>query len=65
MKIKDMREMRPDELQLTLGELQQNLFTLRCQAVTEKVQNTRAIRNTRRDIARIKTVIRQRPSGTG
>ena len=52
--------MRPDELQETLQQLERHLFDLRSQAVTEKLENTKALRNARRDIARVKTVIRQR-----
>jgi large subunit ribosomal protein L29 len=60
MKIADAREMRPDELQVKLEELQRHLFDLRSQAVTETLENSKAIRNIKRDIARIMTVIRQR-----
>lgn len=60
MKIKDITEMRPDELQETLQQLERHLFDLRSQAVTEKLENTKAVCNARRDIARVKTVIRQR-----
>lgn len=57
MKISDIREMNPEELQEKLQELQRQMFDLRAQAVTEKVENSRAIRNLRHDIARVKTVI--------
>jgi large subunit ribosomal protein L29 len=60
MKIADAREMRPDELQVKLDELQRHLFDLRSQAVTEKLENSKAIRNIRQDIARIMTVIKER-----
>jgi len=60
MKIADAREMRPDELQVQLDELQRHLFDLRSQAVTEKLENSKAIRNVRQDIARIMTVIKER-----
>jgi len=43
-----------------LGELQRRLFDLRSQAVTEKLENSKAIINTRRDVARIKTLLRER-----
>jgi len=59
MKAQQYREMSPDELENTLGELQKHLFDLRSQAVTEKLENSKAILNVRRDIARIKTVMRQ------
>lgn len=60
MKAKQYREMGVDELEGNLEELQKHLFDLRAQAVTEKLENSKAIINTRRDIARIKTLIRER-----
>jgi large subunit ribosomal protein L29 len=60
MKAKDYREMRMDELGDKLKELQRNLFDLRTQAVTEKLENSKAIRNIRRDIARLETVIHEK-----
>ena len=60
MKAKQYREMSDDELQSTLGELQRRLFDLRSQSVTEKLENSKAIINTRRDVARVKTLLRER-----
>jgi large subunit ribosomal protein L29 len=60
MKAKDYHEMSTDELSDRLGDLQRNLFDLRTQAVTEKLENSKAIRNIRRDIARLKTIICER-----
>ncbi len=60
MKAKDYHEMSTDELGDRLGDLQRNLFDLRAQAVTEKLENSKAIRNIRRDIARLKTIIYER-----
>ena len=60
MKAKQLREMSQDELGSTLEELERRLFDLRSQAVTEKLENSKAIINVRRDVARIKTVLRQR-----
>ncbi|MHC4740320.1 MAG: 50S ribosomal protein L29 [Planctomycetota bacterium] len=59
MKAEHYREMSPDELATTLEELQRRLFDLRAQAVTEKLENSRAVINVRRDIARIKTIMRE------
>ncbi|MEJ5259850.1 MAG: 50S ribosomal protein L29 [Anaerohalosphaeraceae bacterium] len=59
MKINEIREMRTDERLEKLQELQRKVFELRCQAVTENLQNRHVIRNIRRDIARIKTVMRE------
>lgn len=58
MKPSEVRDMRPDERQEKLGDLMRQLFNLRSQAVTENLENRHAIRNVRRDIARIKTIIR-------
>jgi large subunit ribosomal protein L29 len=59
MKAQQYREMGPDELESKLGEMEKHLFDLRSQAVTEKLENSRSVINARRDIARIKTIMRQ------
>jgi large subunit ribosomal protein L29 len=59
MKAQHYREMSPDELKSELEELQRHLFDLRSQAVTEKLENSKAITNVKRDIARVKTIMRQ------
>lgn len=59
MKISEIRELRTDERLEKLQELQRKIFELRCQAVTENLQNRHVLRNIRRDIARIKTVLRE------
>ncbi len=60
MKVDEIREYRDDELREKLDEMERQLFGLRGQAVTEKISNSHSIRNMRKDIARIKTVIRER-----
>ena len=59
MKAQQYREMSHDELGIKLEELEKHLFDLSSQSVTEKIEDSKAIRNTKREIARIKTVIRQ------
>jgi len=59
MKASEIREMRPDEWQGELESLEKQLFDLRTRAVTEKLENTHMLRNIKRDIARLKTVIRE------
>lgn len=59
MKASEIREMRPDERQIVLEKLQRELFDLRTRAVTEKLQDTNQLGNTRREVARLKTIIRQ------
>jgi large subunit ribosomal protein L29 len=60
MKAQHYREMSSDELQMKMDDLQRHLFDLRSQAVTEKLENSKAIKNTKRDIARIKTIMGQK-----
>lgn len=60
MKAQNYREMSPDELDEKLEELERHLFDLRAQAVTEKLENFKAVINVRRDIARVKTILRER-----
>ena len=59
MKISAIREMRSDELQEKLADLHKQLFSLRSQSMTEKVENICGMRNLKRDIARVKTIIRE------
>lgn len=60
MKSKQVLEMTDKELQLKLNELKSELFFLRFKNATNQLTNPMVIVETRRDIARIKTVIRQR-----
>ncbi len=60
MKAQTYREMSADELEDKLDELERRMFELNAQSVTEKLENSRALINARRDIARIKTIIRER-----
>jgi large subunit ribosomal protein L29 len=59
MKAQQYRELSLEERGSKLGDLQRQLFDLRSQAVTEKLENTKALKNVRRDIARIKTIMRE------
>jgi large subunit ribosomal protein L29 len=57
MKAEEFREMSIDELHDTLAELKRKLFDLRAQSVTETLENNKAAKNARKDIARIYTVL--------
>ena len=59
MKVTQIRELRPEEFGDRLEDMQKQLFALRSQSVTEKLENTNAVKNVRRDISRIKTIIRE------
>jgi large subunit ribosomal protein L29 len=60
MKTKEIREKETDAIQHELKDMQKHLFDLRTQAVTEKLEDPTQIGKTRRGIARIKTILRQR-----
>jgi large subunit ribosomal protein L29 len=60
MKADKLREMSADELQGKERELHEQLFRLRFQKSLGQPDNALKIRETRRDIARVKTVLRQK-----
>jgi len=60
MKARVYRDMSTDELHDKVQDLEKHMFDLRSQAATEKLQDCKSVVNTRREIARIKTVLRQR-----
>ena len=60
MKIKEIREKDDASLRTELAEKARRLFDLRTQAVTDKLEDSSQLGQARRDIARIKTVLRQR-----
>jgi len=57
---KDLRSMTDVELNQKLREAYQELFNLRFRQGTKQIENTGRIHVVRRDIARIKTVMRER-----
>lgn len=60
MKVEQLRAMKVDELHAELERLRRHYFDLRAQAVTEKLENPSQLRTTRRTIARVLTLLRQR-----
>jgi large subunit ribosomal protein L29 len=59
MKIGDVRAMSPDQLEDEILKLKKEQFKLRFQRATGQLENTSRVRVIRRDIARMKTVVRQ------
>ncbi len=58
MKIEDVRRLTPDQLSDNLLSLKKEQFNLRFQAATGQLEKTHRVEEVRRDIARIKTVLR-------
>lgn len=60
MKVKEVRELTAQELNTKLGELKKDLFNLRLQHATNQLDNPLKIVEVKRDIARVKTVLREK-----
>ena len=60
MTAKEIREKETDHLKHELEEKRKHLFDLRSQAVTEKLEDPSQLRKTRKDIARMQTILKQR-----
>jgi large subunit ribosomal protein L29 len=60
MKAKDIKEQTVEELKLKEKDLYDQLFKLRFQAATAQLEKPAMIRNVRRDLARVKTILRQK-----
>ncbi len=60
MNAKDMREKNDEALLKLLAEKRRHLYDLRVQSVTEKVSDTTQFGQTKKDIARIHTILTER-----
>lgn len=60
MEAKQMREMSTDELARKRGELKEEIFHLRLRRATSRLENPMKLRQTKRDLARVETILRQR-----
>jgi large subunit ribosomal protein L29 len=60
---KDLRGNDPEELRRTVRKLEEDLFKHRLKKTTSQLENTMLIRNTRRDIARVNTVLAEKLRG--
>ncbi|HEV8116604.1 MAG TPA: 50S ribosomal protein L29 [Acidimicrobiales bacterium] len=56
----ELRELSDDELSDRLAEVKQEVFTLRFQIATGQAENTSLLGVAKRDVARIRTIMRQR-----
>ncbi len=65
MKISDLRPKTSDELQTQLADLRKEQFNLRFQRASGQLENTARVRQVRRDIARIMTILGERNRGSG
>ena len=61
--MQEMRVLADEELVIRLGQSKEELFNLRFQVATGQLDNNRRLRDVRKDIARIYTVMRERELG--
>jgi large subunit ribosomal protein L29 len=60
MKTTEIRELSDEELSVELSRLRRQLFDIRSQAVTEKLEDPSLRTKARKDVARIMTIMRER-----
>ncbi|UOF91902.1 50S ribosomal protein L29 [Fodinisporobacter ferrooxydans] len=63
MKAKEIRDLTTAELETKVNELKDELFNLRFQLATGQLENPMRIRQVRKDIARAKTILKERELG--
>ncbi|WP_425100008.1 50S ribosomal protein L29 [Tropicibacter sp. S64] len=60
MNAQELRDKTPDQLRDTLVQLKKEAFNLRFQQATGQVENTARMRQVRRDVARVKTILNEK-----
>ena len=65
MKANEIRKMSSEDLNNNVNELKNELFNLRFRLATGQLDNPSSIKNVKRDIARVKTIIRERELEVG
>ena len=63
MKTKELHEMTVEELKTKLKELSEELFNLRFRHAVGQLENSASLNTCRKDIAKVKTILRQRELG--
>jgi large subunit ribosomal protein L29 len=65
LKVEDIRRMTADQMDDEILKLKKERFNLRFQRATGQLENTSRLREARRDIARVKTIARQKKLAEG
>lgn len=60
MKASEVRDLTPDQLDEKLVELKREAFNLRFQGASGQLENTSRVQEIRRDVARIKTILKEK-----
>jgi large subunit ribosomal protein L29 len=65
MKANDIRDLKDDEILDQIANAKEELFRLRFRSATQELENPALVKSLRRDIARMKTILRQRELSNG
>jgi large subunit ribosomal protein L29 len=63
VKVQEIKDLNDTDLEKKLSDLKEELFNLRFQMTTGQLDNVMRLRDVKRSIARVKTVLRQRELG--
>jgi large subunit ribosomal protein L29 len=64
MEAKELREMSADDLTQKRASLREEIGHLKLQRATSRLENPMKLRETKRDLARVETILRERSQGT-
>lgn len=64
MKANEIREMSTDDLRDQITQKQEELFRLRFRSATQQLENPALIKDLRRDVARMRTILRERETAS-
>lgn len=56
----EIRDLTDDEIKSRISDAQEELFRLRFRSATQQIENPSLIKSLRRDVARMRTILRQR-----
>jgi large subunit ribosomal protein L29 len=59
MKASEIRDLNPDEMRQKVSDMKEELFNLRFQHEIGQLENPQKMKHTKRDIARVKTILRE------
>ena len=65
MKAADVRDMTPEEIEVQIAQAREELFRLRFRSATQELENPALVKSLRRDVARMRTILRERELSNG
>jgi large subunit ribosomal protein L29 len=65
VKAADVRDMTPEEIEVQIAQAREELFRLRFRSATQELENPALVKSLRRDVARMRTILRERELSNG